>query len=92
MAITKDSRMTLTEFSREIGNRLSNFADATRAAQEEGEDGFVGPRFERRTFSGWMAEFDAYETLRSIHSQDTPIFDRRKAHRRTAMAIKVGVR
>jgi hypothetical protein len=72
--------MTLNEFAREVGNRLDTFVTATRADQAEGADGFVGDRYERRTFEDWMAEFDAFEGLRTIAAaiKQQRLLDRRK--------------
>ena len=54
-------RMTLDQFTKEVGNRLEQFDRSIKSAQAEGVDGFVGDQFERRTFDEWMAEFHACE-------------------------------
>jgi hypothetical protein len=52
--------MTIEEFSAHIKANLSAFVTATRRMQEQGEDGFVGPKFENRTEADWRAEWSAY--------------------------------
>lgn len=54
-------RMTLIQFMDRVQTVLPAFEAATRLYREKGVEGFVGPRFERRTFQDWCAEVGAYE-------------------------------
>lgn len=67
-----NERMRLDEFTRELGNRLEVFVNMTKQEQAEGADGFVGDRYERRTFDDWMAEFGACEGVMLIARKVAP--------------------
>lgn len=76
--------MTLDEFVQRAPAAVEAFAAMTRAAVAEGQEGFVGPRFEDRTEVDWWAEVAAYYAfteLSEIIAQGGPIVERRK-HKR----------
>lgn len=59
------AKMTLDDFASAVNYRQSvemvQWVEATKLAQAEGEEGFIG-RFLTRTYKDWWAEFEAYKT------------------------------
>lgn len=53
-------RLTLDQFVERAPAAIEAFAAATRAAQAEGDEGFIGPQFEQRTEPDWWREVAAY--------------------------------
>lgn len=70
-------RITLDEFVARTKASIEAFAAATRRYQAEGEDGFVGERFENRTEADWWREVAAYHEY--IEVQERAMQDRRSA-------------
>lgn len=64
-----ERRMSIIEFKEQMRARMDAFALNTRRLQQEGEEGFVGPECEYRTFEDWVAEFGAYESLKVVAAE-----------------------
>lgn len=78
------TRMTLDEFLTTAPASLEAFAASTRHANAEGEEGFVGDVFERRTQVDWWREVAAYHEYTELQerlAQDrraVPFLERRR--------------
>ena len=68
-------RITIDEFVQRTSAALEAWAAATRSAQAEGVEGFVGDRFERRTETDWWREVAAYHEY--VELQERVSQDRR---------------